>query len=382
MSTSPKINKTHRVRAARKTQLKHSILIQKYKNPPLISTLLPAKCTKKKSLPPRGKGGQFIKKIDPTTELSKFASDNSSLLDTPELSERALTDNEASASEHKVNKQLEECKDNEESLPGVPDPSLIIHIPEPIHSIPFPSTQHFHQLTAPTMSKPRPFLKKSTISSLIPAQVQYLLMATTPTPALFSGSSNENPQNFLQEVERYIHVSRITDEAMKVIIFSMFISAGSQADIWWDTLTAVETASWATVKAAFQVQWLPIVAAAKSAQDYQEELLALRLKEEDVGEHIIVAGVSTWSHLHYHACLQKLVQDAGVESAPVFIHQVCKALPNKIKNTSIDVVKDKAWREKKKKEVEKAQNLRIAKLNNRQTDSVQRSYICKCNEQP
>jgi hypothetical protein len=79
-------------------------------------------------------------------------------------------------------------------------------------------------------------------------------------------------------------------------------------------------ATWATVKAAFTAQWPAIVVAAKSTLDYQQELLTLRLKEEDVGEHITVAGVSTWSHLHYHGHLLTLVQDAGVANVPVFIH--------------------------------------------------------------
>ncbi|KAG2754982.1 hypothetical protein P692DRAFT_20720691 [Suillus brevipes Sb2] len=192
-------------------------------------------------------------------------------------------------------------------------------------------------------------------------------MATTPTPSSFSGTDNENPQNFLREVERYIHLNRIADEATKVIIFGTFISAGSQADIWWNALTTAQMASWATVKAAFTTQWPAIVVAAKSTLDYQRELLVLRLKEDDVGEHITVAGVSTWSHLHYHGRLLKLVQDAGVANALVFIHQVREALPrvirnltspapttwtvflDEIKNADINVIQDKARRKKEKK---------------------------------
>jgi hypothetical protein len=146
-------------------------------------------------------------------------------------------------------------------------------------------------------------------------------MATTPTPLVFSGNDNENPQNFLREVERYIQLTRITNEATKVILFSTFISAGSQADIWWGGLTAQQTALWAAIKAVFETQWPAIVVAAKSTLDYQKELLTLRLKEDDVGERITVVGISTWSHLHYHGCLQKLVQDAGVANAPVIIHR-------------------------------------------------------------
>ncbi|KAG1820933.1 uncharacterized protein BJ212DRAFT_1297411 [Suillus subaureus] len=169
----------------------------------------------------------------------------------------------------------------------------------------------------------------------------------------------------------------------------MFISTGSQADIWWNTLTAAQLTSWTTIKVAFQAQWPAIVVAAKSTLDYQEELLMLRLKEDDVGEHITVAGVSTWSHLHYHRHLQKLVQDMGIANAPVFIHQVCEVLPcvirdltspapatwtvflDDIKDANIDVIQDKARQEKEKKEAEKVQNLRIAKLENRQMDPIE-----------
>jgi hypothetical protein len=214
-------------------------------------------------------------------------------------------------------------------------------------------------------------------------------MAMTPTPSSFSGNDNENLQNFLCEVERYIHLNRITDEAMKVIIFGTFISAGSQADIWWNTLTAAQMATWADVKAAFTAQWPAIVVATKSTLDYQQELLTLRLKEDDVGEQITVAGVSTWSHLHYHGHLLKLVQDAGVANAPVFIHQVREALPHiihdltspapatwtvfldEIKDADINVIQDKAQKEKEKKEAEQAQNLRLAKLESRQADPVE-----------
>jgi hypothetical protein len=224
---------------------------------------------------------------------------------------------------------------------------------------------------------------------IVPATAQFTPMATMTTPVLFSGNDSENPQNFLREVERYIHLNRITDEATKVVIFSTFISAGLQADIWWDGLTAVQMASWATVKAAFQAQWPAIVVAAKSTLEYQKELLMLRLREEDIGERITIAGVSMWSHLHYHRRLQKLVQDAGVINTPVFIHQVREALPHvirdltspapadwtmffdEIRNANIDTIQDKARRDKERREIEKAQNLRIAKLENKQADPVE-----------
>lgn len=214
-------------------------------------------------------------------------------------------------------------------------------------------------------------------------------MANVPAPSLFYGSNSENPQNFLREAERYITLNRIPDEATKVIIFSTFISAGSEADNWWVALDACHKQSWADVKTAFEAEWPAIAVAKKSKLDYQKELLALRLKDEEVGERITVAGVSTWSHLHYHSRLKKLVQDAGVAGAPVFIHQVREALPRvirdltspapadwntfltEISNADIPTIQDKARHEKEKKEAEKVQNARIARLEGHQRDPVE-----------
>jgi hypothetical protein len=231
-----------------------------------MSSLSLAKCTRKKTLPSRDKSGRFIKKTASSTELSDLTSEDSSLLDTPEISERTLVDQETTESEYEVTKQLEEHKDDEELLPGAPEPTTTIPIPEIILPtleftlpFPFPKTQHSHQFIVPSASKPRTPSKTSIVPSPIPVQIQLPSMATIPAPSVFSGNDNENPQNFLCEVERYIQLTRITDEATKVILFGTFISAGSQADIWWGSLMAQQTASWAAIKAVFEMQWPAIV---------------------------------------------------------------------------------------------------------------------------
>src|SRR6267154_1113122 len=187
----------------------------------------------------------------------------------------------------------------------------------------------------------------------------------------------------------YILVNGIKDEAVKVKLFGTLILAGSHANLWWTNLDTKHKASWLMVKAAFITKWPTIIAADKTKLEYQKELLALWLKEEEVGICITVAGIETWSHVHFHGTLKKLVQDAGVDSAPILIQLVRNALPrtlrdlmspapldwntflNEIKDANIDTLLEKAKRAKERKEVEKAQNLRIAKLENRQTDPVE-----------
>jgi hypothetical protein len=187
---------------------------------------------KKKSLPPRGIRGWFIKKTDSTAELSESTLGNSSPLDTPEINECALIDNDTSTSEHEVNEQLETQEDDEESLPGAPDPSITIPTSEFIHQIPFPFTQYLQQLIVPTTSKPRVSLTRSIVPPPVPAQVQYFPMATMPTPSLFSGNNNENPQNFFMRSRKiyphqqnhgrsdkshtiqHVHISRLASRYM------------------------------------------------------------------------------------------------------------------------------------------------------------------------
>jgi hypothetical protein len=306
--------------------------LSSYKKPLLTENSVSlAKLLPKRTLPPRGPGGQFIKAVV-CTELSELsASGESSPLDTPEISQRTLDQEALIESEYEVNQQLAEDEDrDDDSLQGAPEPGITLPIIEPdAPTIPFLHTQPQDEPPIPVIQPLRQLLASSLYKSksrmqtiTIPQQIPFALMASIPAPSTFEGKESENPQNFLREVERYIYLNRITDKATKVVIFSMFIYAGSQADLWWNGLDASKKTTWQDVKKEFENQWPAIIVAAKSQLDYQKELLALRLKEEDVGEWITVAGVSTWSHLHYHGRLQKLVQDAGVVNAPVFIHQV------------------------------------------------------------
>ncbi|KAG2349505.1 hypothetical protein BDR05DRAFT_994532 [Suillus weaverae] len=306
-----------------------------------------------RELPPRDKKGRFIKKtsINPELSDSSFPSSDSSPLDTPEIDHRAL-EQEHEESEHEVIRQLadNDQDDDEESLPGAPDPSTIV----------FPSFQPH---------KPIPTITLSAAPNK-PANI----MTGVPLPALFHGKENENAQNFLRSTEAYFLVNQIADEAIKVALFAALISAGSQADHWWTNLDAQHKTTWTAVRTAFETKWLAIAVAGKTQLEYQRELLALWLKDEDVGERITLAKITTWSHIHFHNQLKTLVQDAGVANAPVLIHQVRDALPRvlrdlttpappdwntfltEIANVNVDILQDKAKRAKERKEAERMQN--------------------------
>ncbi|KAG1901665.1 uncharacterized protein F5891DRAFT_1172444 [Suillus fuscotomentosus] len=303
--------------------------------------------------PPRDKKGRFKKK---THKLEQ----------------------EQEESEHEVIRQL---ADDEELLPGAPDLSLITFSFLNDESIEKESHEETQSLQFPPVEPPSPlrepwspFVKPRATQAITPLHKPTSLFIApivtppniTPThtsrisnstgpPAVFHGRSDKNAQNFLRATEMYILVNGIRDEAVKVKLLGTLISAGSQADLWWTNLDTKHKVSWTTIRAAFITKWPAIIAADKTKLD----------------------------------TLQKLVQDAGVDSAPILIQPVRDALPRtlrdltspappdwntfltEIKDVNIDTLLEKVKWMKERKEVEKAQNTRIARLENRQGDPVE-----------
>jgi hypothetical protein len=173
------------------------------------------------------------------------------------------------------------------------------------------------------------------------------------------------------------------------MVFSTLLSAGLIADTWWNKLDSKHKGTWVDVKAAFTTQWPAITVAEKMGLDYQCEILALRLSEEEVGKQITVAGVPTWAHLQFHTSLQQLVNEAGANTMAGLMYQVQENLPTVIKelttlglaewNKFLDEInaldtnklREKAQTAQKKKEEEKVQNAHLARLETMQTDAIE-----------
>lgn len=69
----------------------------------------------------------------------------------------------------------------------------------------------------------------------------------------------------------------------------------------------------------------------KLAFDYQCEIQALRIDEEDLGTQVTVARVPTWAHLQFCAKLQQLIAEAGLSKTVGLVYQVWENLPTVIK---------------------------------------------------
>jgi hypothetical protein len=203
----------------------------------------------------------------------------------PETIERQLTlDKEESdsheASDHEAKEDLRE--DDEESLPDTPEPNAIL----------LPAFQWDTGVPPiiPRELKPRSVssAQPSIQPTIVPKQAQSIKATMTTTsasaPSLFHGRDNENSANFIWSLEAYIAVNHIADETIMIMLLGTFISAGSDADVWWMGLGASHKVTWTSAKTEFLTKWPAIVVAGKTQREYQKELLELRFKEEEVGE--------------------------------------------------------------------------------------------------
>ncbi|KAG1830271.1 hypothetical protein DFJ58DRAFT_737017 [Suillus subalutaceus] len=351
---------------------------------------------------PQAANGRFISRKslnNLSASSSTAASAESSPLDTPETRTYELFDDDLDQEDseyesYKVQCQLEKAEEDQESLEGAPDldDTELPTFDSQTEAIttPFPTSQPY--IPTPlllTQPHPRTPIKAPSVPTVFtPAPVQKKMTGSN-TPAWFHGKADENEQNFLWEVERYIILNDLKTEAGKVMVFSTLLSAGSVADTWWTKLDSKHKATWPDVKLAFSERWPAIIVAEKTGLDYQREILALRLTEEELGKQITVAGVPTWSHLQYCTNLQQLVEEAGTATTASLIYQVRENLPAVMKElttpglaewkkfideiTAIDTnkLREKAEAARKKKELEKVQNTCIARLENLQTDAVE-----------
>ncbi|KAG2063213.1 hypothetical protein BDR04DRAFT_1164106 [Suillus decipiens] len=196
-------------------------------------------------------------------------------------------------------------------------------------------------------------------------------MANIPIPGWFHGKPDENAQNFLKGVEHYIVLSDLKNKTAKVLIFSMLLSAGLVADIWWMKLDSTHKTMWIDVKAQFTTRWPAITIAEKTGLDYQQDILVIHLKEEELGTQIMVAGVPTWAHMKFRIKLLELVNEAGKEELTMPGIADWNKFLTKIKGIDTNKLQEKAEAARKKQEVEKAQNTHIARFENLQTDAVE-----------
>ena len=153
-----------------------------------------------------------------------------------------------------------------------------------------------------------------------------------PTEEFFfygNGHAGENPQDFIKRFESKDLKDTMTEEK-KTAAFYNRLKSGNTAEEWYDALPAVDTASWAAVKTAFQAHWPKKTTSSKSANDKSNLLKGHVLKEEELGKWEDDDGRDELSHVIWANKILTLTNDVP-DPAGLLIPEVHRLLPDVIK---------------------------------------------------
>ncbi|KAG6851819.1 hypothetical protein C0991_005741 [Blastosporella zonata] len=116
------------------------------------------------------------------------------------------------------------------------------------------------------------------------------------------------------------------DNALKRRQFLNCLHSGGAAEIWYNALPDATKADWSLVEDAFHAKWPPVKIAAKCMEEYEEELLSCRMKDEALGLKEQVADREVWSHIAWANKMGKLASGASIMNSKTYIGHVKKAL--------------------------------------------------------
>ena len=85
--------------------------------------------------------------------------------------------------------------------------------------------------------------------------------------------------------------------------------------------TAVQV-KWEGIEAGFMVKWPRAVVVKKMSMEYEEELLGLKLRAQDLGRKEEVAGREVYMHIAWADNMWRLAKGARVEAGLTYIGQV------------------------------------------------------------
>lgn len=194
---------------------------------------------------------------------------------------------------------------------------------------------------------------------------------------LFYGdrSTSENASDFLKAFNRSILFSNPTATDMqKIDALSNYLGTGSPAERWYQGLNGTQLTQWDDFTKAFKTRWPPIASAMQMLEEYQAELLAHRMPEDDVGTMKEIGHQKVWAHVKWAEEVWELAMLAGIETGSTLIWQVKKQLPKAVRKQLDDEYADWSTFIKAVKE------LNTAKLKQEKEDIEERKKIEEARE--
>ncbi|VDC06781.1 unnamed protein product [Peniophora sp. CBMAI 1063] len=147
----------------------------------------------------------------------------------------------------------------------------------------------------------------------------------------FTGERGDDPVDFWRRFDQWSLDSE-WDDAKTLRAFKSCLKSGSKANDWFlecETNSTITNAS--SLESQFNTKYPALEKAKKTADDLAADLMALRLKEADLGRTVKVGGVEMWAHRAYATEAIELAKEAGISSTTASITIIRDNLPKAIR---------------------------------------------------
>ncbi|KAF5381321.1 hypothetical protein D9615_008404 [Tricholomella constricta] len=148
---------------------------------------------------------------------------------------------------------------------------------------------------------------------------------------------DENAQDFFRAFNRAMGDK---NDDIKRRLFVNYLRADSEADEWYAALPAAIRADWADIETAFHARWPKATIARKTALEYEEEILAMKLKEATLGSKETVAGRDVYTHIAWADRMSALVSRAGLAAGTTYVGLVRRTLPALVREKTVGAPAD------------------------------------------
>ena len=135
---------------------------------------------------------------------------------------------------------------------------------------------------------------------------------------------DESPEDFLRAF--YRRMGDKSDDTKKGQ-FPYYLQAYSVADEWFAELPDEKKKTWGDIEVAFRARWPKKQQIKKTDEEYEDEIIGRKLKEEDLGKREKVAGMEVYSHVAWADKMATTVKSAKLEKTTNHLRQVRKELP-------------------------------------------------------
>jgi hypothetical protein len=127
-------------------------------------------------------------------------------------------------------------------------------------------------------------------------------------------------------------------DARKIEAFADYLVDDSPAEKWLNALKAGPNpvTTWQALEAAFDTRFPNPVKAERTAQEYERELVGMKVTLAELGTTVNVGGVAVFAHVHFAGRLLETAQLAGIATTTSGIWQSRDALREKVPATQTD----------------------------------------------